>query len=140
MLRYRARRGNAAGAFCCASQLERMLFLLPIQLSFFTRTLLCVSTCRATKGGKKLLHQLKETGFLQPKSDRLTDDHAWLLRSVSDPHTQAALVTGRSVDCENGQKQDGGQVERAFPLGLTQTVTPAHLFVCLSEGGWKPGL
>lgn len=61
--------------------------------------------CRATEGGEKLLDQLKQTGFLQPRSDRLTDDHAWLLRSVSDPHTQGVLVIGRSADCENGQNR-----------------------------------
>lgn len=34
---------------------------------------------------KRFLDGLKETHFLQPKCDRLTDDHAWLLHSVSDP-------------------------------------------------------
>lgn len=81
---------TAPGAFfCCACQLKRMLFLLSIQHSFFTRTLLCVSMCRAAEGEKKkktcLRSAERETGFCQPKSDRLTDDHAWLLRSVSDP-------------------------------------------------------
>lgn len=73
MLPFRAWTGETAAGvfFCCARQLERMLFLLSIQHSFFTRTLLCVSMCKATGGrGEKKLSRSAER-------DRLPSAQMW---------------------------------------------------------------
>ena len=93
------------------------------------------------KGGG-LLDQLKETGFLEPESDCLTDDNAWLLRSVSDPTCRECWSREGQWTVRTERKGQGGQAERANPSQptLTHAVAAANLFVCLSEGGRKPGL
>lgn len=63
----------------------------------------------------------------------------FLAQSVTP--AQAALVTGRSVDCENGEnRMEDKQSEHSLPADSNTHWNSAHLFVCLSEGGWKPGL
>lgn len=82
------------------------------------------------------LDLLKETGLLQPKC--VTDDHTWLLRSVSDP-------TRRECWSQAGQRtvrteRTGWRTSRAsipFWLTLTQECNPPNVFVRLSVGGRK---
>lgn len=117
-----------------------MLFLLFIQHSFFTRTLLCLNMCKAAEGGeKKNLDQLKETAKIQP-----SDWWPHVASSLSQwPHTQARLVKGRSLDCENGENRMEDEVrkysEHSHPADINSHCKTSKS-VCLSGGGWKPGL
>lgn len=145
---FRARRGNCCWCFffffavlvnwsgCC--------FCFPSSIHFsqgHCSAWACVG--QQMEGGEKKNQQdqLKETGFLQPKSDRLTDDHAWLLRSVSDPACRESWSKeGQSTVRTERTGWRSSRASVPSRLTLTHTVTTANLFVCLSEGGWKPGL
>lgn len=104
----------------------------------FSRGHCSVRACvgQQKKRGKNLLDQLKETDFLQPKPDYLTDDHAWLLRSVTDP-------THRESWSQEGQwtvrtERTGWNTSRASipsPLTLTLQLEQIYLSVCQQEDG-----
>lgn len=103
-----------------------MLLLLSTQRSFLTRTLLHVSMCRATE------YRLEGTDFPRPRPDEVTNEHAWLLRSVTDPpHAgRAGHRKGSGL-----WEQDGRQVGRAFFPRLTLQLQQLYLSVCQWEDG-----
>lgn len=91
------------------------------------------------RGWKKTLDQLKETAKIQP-----SDWWPHVASSLSQwPHTQARLVKGRSLDCENGENRMEDEVrkysEHSHPADINSHCKTSKS-VCLSGGGWKPGL
>lgn len=117
-----------------------MLCLLSIQHSFFTRTLLHMSMCRATEEGKNLPRSAERD--ILPSAQIWPSD--WWPRVASSlsqwPHTQGVLVIGRSVDCENAEnRMEDKESEHSLLADIYFDCNPANVFVCLSKGGWKPG-
>lgn len=138
LIYFRARRENtAADSFCCDSPL---VFAFHPAFIFHKDAALHEHE-KGNRSGKwrkntTFLDLLEETGLLQPKC--VTDDHTWLLRSVSDP-------TRRECWSQAGQRtvrteRTGWRTSRAsipFWLTLTQECNPPNVFVRLSVGGRK---
>lgn len=148
MLPFRPRRGNCCWRLFFAALVNQRadaVFAFHPAFIFHKDTAPHEHVQGNRRGEKTFLDQLKETYFLQPKSDRLTDDHAWLLRSVSDP-------TRRECWSQGGQRtvrtqRTGWRTKRvSIPsrLTFTSTVTQQmYLSVCQREDGSQdrePGL
>lgn len=102
----------------------------------------CVGQQKGRKKTKLVLDQQKERqASVSPNlTVWLMTTRGFFAQSVT-PHAGSAGHRKVSGVWEQ-REQDGGQVKPAFSsrLTLTHTVTQANLFVCLSEGRWKPGL
>lgn len=118
--------------FCCAGKIKRMLCLLSIQYSFFTRTLLHMSMRRATEGVGGLPRSVEKD--ILPSGQIWPPD--WWPRVASSlsqwPHMQGVLVRGRSVDCENAENRvEDKKRKRFLPADIYSDCNQVNVFVCV---------